>query len=80
MLHDFAMEELVELGRRIRLERLRQGLTQEEFAARADIDRSYVGGVERGERNVTFSMLCRICAALHRDVAYLTNGLPGGNE
>jgi transcriptional regulator with XRE-family HTH domain len=65
------------LGNRIRERRKILNLTQEELAAKADIDRSYIGGVERGERNVTFTMLCNICVALECDVAALTNGLPG---
>lgn len=65
------------LGNRIRERRKILNLTQEELAAKADIDRSYIGGVERGERNVTFIMLCNICVALECDVAALTNGLPG---
>lgn len=68
--------DLVTLGNRIRTRRKTLGLTQEELAAKADIDRSYIGGVERGERNVTFIMLCGICAALQCDVATLTHGLP----
>jgi transcriptional regulator with XRE-family HTH domain len=68
--------ELQILGNRIRERRKNLNLTQEEFAAKADIDRSYIGGVERGERNVTFTMLCTICAALECDVAALTHGLP----
>jgi transcriptional regulator with XRE-family HTH domain len=68
--------ELQTLGNRIREQRKTLNLTQEELAAKADIDRSYIGGVERGERNVTFTMLCKICAALECDVASLTYGLP----
>ena len=68
--------ELQTLGNRIRGQRKTLNLTQEELAAKADIDRSYIGGVERGERNVTFTMLCKICAALECDVAALTYGLP----
>ena len=52
------------------------GWSQEELALVANIDRSYVGGVERGERNVTFTVLCRLCEALRCDVAALTGGLP----
>jgi transcriptional regulator with XRE-family HTH domain len=72
------MEEAVlkELGNRIREKRKTLGWTQEELAAKADIDRSYIGGVERGERNLTFTMLCDICAALGCDVATLTEGIP----
>lgn len=76
--HSCLMEsrELQLLGSRIRERRKVLNLTQEELAAKADIDRSYIGGVERGERNVTFTMLCTICTAIECDVAALTDGLP----
>jgi transcriptional regulator with XRE-family HTH domain len=64
------------LGQRIRERRKVRGWTQEELAARADIDRSYVGGVERGLRNLTFTVLCQICTALGCDVAELTHDIP----
>lgn len=67
---------LHELGNRIRVQRKRIGLTQEQLALVADVDRSYFGAVERGERNITFTVLCRLCFALRCDVALLTNGLP----
>jgi len=69
-------ESLKELGNRIRLMRKSFGWTQEDLAAKADIDRSYIGGVERGERNVTFTMLCGICKALGLDVAAMTKDIP----
>ncbi|MGD0614403.1 MAG: helix-turn-helix transcriptional regulator [Verrucomicrobiota bacterium] len=68
--------ELQELGRRIRAARSALGFSQEQLAYESDIDRSYIGGVERGERNVTFKVLCRIAAALRCDVAALTKNLP----
>lgn len=64
------------LGERIRDRRMSLGWTQEELAERANIDRSYVGGVERGVRNLTFTVLCRLCVPLQCDVADLTRGLP----
>lgn len=67
---------LQKLGQRIRDARKALGWTQEELADRAEIDRSYIGGVERGERNLTFAMLCQICSALRCDVAKLTKGIP----
>lgn len=67
---------LQELGTRIRAQRKRIGLTQEALALAANVDRSYYGAVERGERNVTFTVLCRLCAALRCDVAALTEQLP----
>jgi transcriptional regulator with XRE-family HTH domain len=71
---------LEELGSRIRDRRKERGWTQEELAAKADIDRSYIGGVERGERNLTFTMLCDICRSLGCDVAALTADLPGPHK
>lgn len=68
------------LGQRIRDRRGELGWTQEHLADVAEVDRSYIGGVERGERNVTFTMLCRICAALDCDVSTLTRGLPKGQQ
>jgi transcriptional regulator with XRE-family HTH domain len=64
------------LGNRIRAQRKSIGLTQEALALVSNVDRSYYGAVERGERNVTFSVLCRLCVALQCDVALLTVALP----
>ena len=64
------------LGSRIREQRKGIGLTQEALALAANVDRSYYGAVERGERNVTFTVLCRLCIALQCDVAKLTHNLP----
>ncbi|WP_066522410.1 helix-turn-helix domain-containing protein [Sphingobium cloacae] len=67
---------LHELGKRIRTQRKRIGLSQEQLALVAGVDRSYYGAVERGERNITFLVLYRLCLALKCDVALLTTGLP----
>jgi transcriptional regulator with XRE-family HTH domain len=64
------------LGSRIREKRHSLGWTQEDLAEHAAIDRSYIGGVERGQRNLTFTVLCQICTALGCDVAALTCGVP----
>lgn len=75
-----AEKVLQELGARIRARRKTLGWSQERLAFEASIDRSYVGGVERGERNVTFTVLCRLCEALGCDVAALTGDLPSPAE
>jgi len=69
---------LVQLGDRIRSERKSQGLTQEALADAASLDRSYIGGIERGERNISFLTLCEIARVLGKDVAHFTGGLPQG--
>ena len=67
---------LSELGNRIREARKLLGWSQEELALRADLDRSYVGGIERGSRNITISTLCQVAKALDQDLGKLTKGLP----
>lgn len=52
------------LGKTIRDRRMELGLSQEELAERADLHRTYVGGVERGERNVSLENIIRIAHAL----------------
>jgi transcriptional regulator with XRE-family HTH domain len=73
-------ELLKELGRRIRDRRKALGLSQEELAAFADVDRSYMGGVERGERNISFTRLCDIARALQCDLDMLCARLPSALE
>jgi transcriptional regulator with XRE-family HTH domain len=53
------------LGRAIRSARRERGLAQEAFAARAGIDRSYFGAIERGEFNVSLDMIARVAAGLN---------------
>lgn len=62
---------LVAMGRRIRAVRQAKGFSQEDFAARAGLGRSYYGGIERGERNVAALNLMRIAAALAVEVGEL---------
>ena len=64
------------LGQRIRARRRGLGLSQEGLAHEAGLDRSYVGRIERGEHNLTFIALLRLCRALNCDAASLTVGLP----
>lgn len=67
---------LREFGSRIRAQRKRIGMTQEALALAAGVDRSYYGAVERGERNITFTVTYRLCIALQCDIALLTHNLP----
>lgn len=55
---------LVALGAAIRRARTGVGLSQEALAVDADLDRSYVGGIERGEHNLTVMNVVKIAGAL----------------
>lgn len=59
---------LKRVGLKIRELREKQGISQEEFAARAGLDRSYYGGVERGERNLSTINIIKIAFALDSEV------------
>jgi len=52
------------LGRAIRRYRETCGFSQEELAARAGLHRTYVGGIERGERNPSYANILRLAEAL----------------
>lgn len=62
---------LERLGATIRAERKALGLSQEAFADAASIDRSHMGKIERGERNLTFLNLVRIANALSKQPSEL---------
>ncbi len=51
-------------GNAVRVARTTAGLTQEELAERAGLDRSYIGGVERGDRNPTLIVIEKIAGGL----------------
>jgi transcriptional regulator with XRE-family HTH domain len=52
------------VGRVLRAQRVKLGISQEEVAARAGVDRSYVSILERGLKSPTLETLEKICAAL----------------
>lgn len=59
-----AEDSLILFGRRLRELRGRAGLSQEALAHEAGLDRSYVGGVERGEYNISLRNICLLADAL----------------
>ena len=58
-------------GQRLRAERLERGLSQEDFADMLGVHRTYVGGLERGERNLTLQTVERLADRLGVDAAEL---------
>jgi len=52
----------------VRKYRIKQNLSQEELAEKAGVHRTYIGSVERGERNITINVMEKICIALEMSI------------
>lgn len=62
-------------GERVRKLRLERGLSQEKFAFKIGIHRTYIGMVERAERNVTLSTVYKIAQALDMTISELLSNI-----
>lgn len=68
------------VGRNLRAYRSARGLSQEAFADVLDVHRTYMGGLERGERNLTLKSLERLAERLELDPIDLLREDPGLNR
>ncbi|MBW1616715.1 MAG: helix-turn-helix transcriptional regulator [Deltaproteobacteria bacterium] len=57
-------EALKKFGTRVRQNRLDKGISQEELAELANVHRTYIGMIERGEKNITLNTMLNITNAL----------------
>jgi len=67
LLHNF--------GKRVKQERLKKGFSQEHFAAKAGVHRTYIGMIERAEKNLTLLNISKIAVALDMKLSDLLKGL-----
>jgi len=58
-------------GKKVKKFRLSKGLSQEAFADKADLDRTYISSIEKGERNVSLVVIEKIAAALEIEISHL---------
>jgi transcriptional regulator with XRE-family HTH domain len=61
-------------GQRVRDERLKQGLSQEALAEKAGVHRTYIGMIERAEKNITLTNIEKIANALDVEIGTLLKG------
>lgn len=66
---------LIEFGKKVREERLKRKLTQEKLAKIAGVHRTYIGMVERGEKNLTLTNIQKIAKGLSIKVSDLVENL-----
>ena len=70
------MEDVrVRFGKTVRLRRGKLGVSQEEFADMCGLDRTYIGGIERGERNLSLVNIERIARTLRISLSELFRGV-----
>lgn len=67
--------DLVDLGERVRGLRLKAGLTQEAVADAADLHWTFVGQVERGERNLSYKNILKLAVGLSATPRELMPGI-----
>lgn len=66
------MEDILQsVGSRIKIIRGSRGMSQEQLGDKCGFHTSYIGGVERGERNITLENLAKIAEALHVEMKVL---------
>ena len=65
-------EVLIKFGNKVREQRLFLGLSQEELAGRANVHRTYIGMIERAEKNITLINIEKIAKALKLSVNEIT--------
>lgn len=61
------------VGQRIKELRIKQGLSQEEFAFRCELDRTYITSLERGKRNISLTNLEKIAKAFNMTLSEFFN-------
>ena len=66
---------LIKFGQKVREERLKRKLSQEEFADIAGVHRTYVGMIERAEKNITLENIQKIANALSIKLSTLLTDL-----
>jgi transcriptional regulator with XRE-family HTH domain len=67
--------DLIKLGTNIRRIRTTKRISQEQLAAYTELHRTYIGGIERGERNVSFLNLLKIAQALNTSLDEIVKGI-----
>jgi transcriptional regulator with XRE-family HTH domain len=68
-------QTLTRFGLNVRRRREAIGLSQEALAEKAELDRTYISGIERGTRNPTILSAARVASALKTSLAHLLNGV-----
>ena len=66
---------LLKFAKRVRAERKKLGLSQEAFADKSGFHRTYIGMIERAEKNITLANIEKLSKALRTSISALLKGL-----
>lgn len=67
-------KKLIIFGKNLKFLRTQNGISQEEFADRTKLDRTYISGLERGKRNPSFLTLIKLAQTLNISIEKLFVG------
>ena len=70
----------IEIGQRIRSYRLQSGLNQEGLAEKCGLHPTYIGQVERGEKNATIESISKIASGLNLSISKLFENIGSGED
>lgn len=65
---DMNKQLLIKFGKRVQEERIKRGISQERLGELAKVHRTYIGMIERAERNITLTSMEKIAKALKIDI------------
>jgi len=75
-IHFISMTNInIKFGKRVRELRLEKGLSQEQFSYKADVHRTYIGMIERAEKNISLVNIEKIAKALGINIKDLFDNL-----
>lgn len=66
---------LIQFGNKVREERLKNSLSQEQLAEKAGVHRTYIGMIERAEKNITLENIAKIAKALNINLSEIFRGI-----
>jgi len=65
---DHHQEQIINFGKKLRDFRIKRGLSQEDLSQLVGLHRTYIGGIERGERNPSLRNISKIAKALNTTI------------
>ena len=73
------MDIKVKFGKQLRHIRIQKGLSQEKLANLAELDRTYIPSIEKGERNISIETIAKLAKALEVEISFFFKDIENGS-